>query len=336
MTAMQVRLASVADCPSSSTACYTPGMPSPAPLRIGTRASPLARWQAEWVAARLVERGAAVELVPIATRGDRHQAGPIAAIGGGDGVFTKELQRALLAREIDLGVHSLKDLPTEPVTDLVLGAIPARGPSGDVLVCRAAGSLEDLPPGAAVGTGSLRRRAQLWHQRPDLRMLDLRGNVETRLRKVRQGEFDAIVLAEAGLRRLGLEAQITQRLPPSIMLPAVGQGALAVECRADDASTQAVIAALDDPATHAAVRAERSLLHAIRGGCLAPVAAWGRIEADGLLHLESVVLSGDGRTRLAAAAAARPEEAAAIGRRVAQELLAQGAMELIEACRKPA
>ena len=309
-------------------------MASSIPFRLGTRSSALARWQAEWVATRLTELGAAVELVPISTRGDRQQVGPIAAIRGGDGVFTKELQRALLASEIDLAVHSLKDLPTEPVAGLTLGAVPERGPTGDVLVCREAKSLDELPPGATVGTGSLRRRAQLWHVRPDLKMVDVRGNVDTRLRKVREGEFDALVLAEAGLHRLGLDAHITQRLPREIMLPAVGQGALGIECRADDARTREAIAPLDHAATHAAVRAERALLRAIMGGCLAPVAAWGRIEGDGLLHLDAVVLSGDGRTRLTAAGNATPAEAETLGQALAENLLAQGAAALIDACRK--
>jgi hydroxymethylbilane synthase len=302
-------------------------------LRIGTRASALARWQAEWVAARLNEQGVEVELVPISTRGDREQQGPIGHIAGGDGVFTKELERALLADEIDLAVHSLKDLPTAMPPDLVLAAVPRRGPTGDVLIARRALSFDALPKGAVVGTGSLRRRAQLWHGRPDLRMADIRGNVDTRLRKVDNGEFDAIVLAEAGLERLGLAGFITEVLPKTLILPAVGQGALGIETRANDRRTREAVRALEDFETRQAVEAERSMLAKLCGGCLAPIGAWGRSE-DGHLRLSGVVVGGDGRTRLLATETAPPEAAAELGQRVAQALLAQGAAALIEACRQ--
>lgn len=297
-------------------------------LRLGTRGSPLARWQAEWTAAELRRLGSEVELVPISTRGDREQVGPIGAIGT-QGVFTKELQRALLDGQIDLAVHSLKDLPTEPVDGLALAAVPARGPIGDCLVSPRHPTLDDLPQGAVVGTGSQRRRAQLLHVRPDLKLVDVRGNVDTRLRKVTEGEYAALVLAEAGLVRLGLDANIAQILPKSIMLPAVGQGALGIEARTDDAGTRTVLAKLDDAATHRAVDAERSLLHALRGGCLAPVGAWGRIEADGLLHLRAVVLKADGSERLLVDRSAPPHEAVALGAAAAEELLKQGAARLI-------
>jgi hydroxymethylbilane synthase len=297
-------------------------------LRLGTRNSPLARWQAEWTAGELRRRGATVELVPITTSGDRQQTGPIGAIGT-QGVFTKELQRALLAGDIDLAVHSLKDLPTEPVPGLGLAAVPARGPIGDCLVSPRFKSVEELPQGAIVGTGSRRRRAQLLHVRPDLKLEDIRGNVETRLRKLHDGEYAALVLAEAGLVRLKLDANITQLLPKSLMLPAVGQGALGIESRTDDQATRAALAPLDDDATHRAVDGERSVLHALRGGCLAPVGAWGRIEPDGRLHLSAVVLKADGSRRLFVEHSARPAEAVELGRRVAEELIAQGAAELI-------
>ncbi len=195
------------------------------PLRLGTRASALAQWQANWVAQRLRESGTDVALLPILTGGDRHGTQAIGAIGG-EGLFTKELQRALFAREIDLAVHSLKDLPTDNVPGLCLAAVPLRGPVSDVLACRKPATLDELPCGAAVGTGSLRRRAQLLHARPDLQMRDVRGNVDTRLCKLRDGEFDALVLAEAGLARLGLLDPDWHVLPASVMLPAVGQGAL--------------------------------------------------------------------------------------------------------------
>ena len=302
-------------------------------LRIGTRGSALARWQAEWVASRLREHGRDVELVHITTRGDREQNQAVNTIGG-DGLFTKELQRSLLAGEIDLAVHSLKDLPTEPVAGLVLGAVPRRGPIGDVLVSRGGLALTRLPPGAVIGTGSQRRRAQLLHARPDLEMKDIRGNVDTRLKKLHAGDFDALVLAEAGLKRLGLDAEITEILPTSIMLPAVGQGALGIECRADNALALAAIAPLDDADTHQSVTAERAMLRALAGGCLAPVAAWGRVEADGKLRLSAAVLSVDGRRRLAAERTAAATSAEELGEQTAADLAAEGAVEIIQAARR--
>jgi len=302
-------------------------MPASAQLRLGTRASPLARWQADWVAARLRENGVEVELVLISTQGDQNQTAPVGAIGT-FGVFTKEIQRALLDGRIDLAVHSLKDLPTEAVEGLCLAAVPPREEAGDALLSRDGRPFDELPSGARIGTGSVRRRAQLWHARPDLEMLDVRGNVDTRLRKLDEGQFDALVLAEAGLRRLGQADRITQVLPMSLILPAVGQGALGLETRADDAVARSCLAVLDDAATHAGVLAERALLAALRGGCLAPVGAWGRV-IDGRLQLDAVVLSGDGRRKIAADTAGVPDDAAALGRQVADALLAQGAAELI-------
>ncbi len=305
------------------------------PLRLGTRASPLARWQAEWVADVLRKRGVEVDLIPITTRGDQDQAGSISEISGGQGVFTKELQRALLDGRIDLAVHSLKDLPTDAVPGLSLAAVPERESCGDVLVSRDKIPFEQLPPGAVIGTGSLRRRAQLLHARADLVMADVRGNVDTRLRKLADGQFAAIVLAEAGLKRLGLAEHITQVLPKSLILPAVGQGALGLESRTDDSVTRAAVGQLDHPASHQAVLAERTLLVTLRGGCLAPIGAHARIEAGGQLRLSAVVLSPDGKQRLSAeqSGAASAEAAAALGRSVAETLLSQGAAELIRASR---
>lgn len=300
-------------------------------LRLGTRASKLARWQADWVRARLEELGCAVEIVEIATRGDLDVEigiGSLSAVG----VFTKEIQRSLLTGEIDLAVHSLKDLPTDVVPGLTLGAIPARESPLDVLVSRGPLQLMALPAGARIGTGSLRRQAQLRHVRPDLHVEGIRGNVDTRLQKLDEGQFDAIVLAEAGLRRLGLTGRITEVLPPEVMLPAVGQGALGIECRSDDAGVLGAIGQLDDASTRSAVAAERSLLAALRGGCLAPVGAWGRIER-GQLCLSGAVLSSDGTTRIEAHAASAPSDAAPLGRQVAASLLAQGATDLISASR---
>ena len=299
-------------------------------LRLGTRSSPLARWQAEWVAARLAALGIDVELVPITTQGDVATQ-PLGRIGG-QGLFTKELQRALLDGRIDLAVHSLKDLPTAPIEGLVLAAVPERESTADVLVSNVARRIEDLPQSARVGTGSLRRKAQLLNVRPDLVVEDIRGNVETRLRKLDEGQHDAIVLAEAGLKRLGLAERAVHVIPRGLMLPAVGQGALGIEARAGDSTTLAWLAPLEHEATHQAVLAERSLLFTLRGGCLAPVGAYGRIESS-LLHLDAVVLSGDGATRIRATGQSAPEQATALGERVAQDLVAQGATDLIAAAR---
>jgi len=290
----------------------------------------LARWQADWVSARLEELEIEVVLVPITTTGDRQQ-GPIGA-STAPGLFTKEIQRALLDDRIDLAVHSLKDLPTEPVEGLSLSAVPERGPVADVLVCEKWGSVEELPKGAVVGTGSLRRRSQLCHARPDLVMKDIRGNVDTRLAKLAAGDYDAIVLAEAGLRRLGLEEQIAEVLPQRIMLPAIGQGALGLETRSDDAKARTGLAPLDHAATHAGVLAERAMLTALEGGCLAPIAAWGRMEGKAL-ELSGRVLSADGATKIEATQTATAAEAEELGGRVARRLIDQGALELIRASR---
>lgn len=302
-------------------------------LRIATRGSRLAIWQAEHVAA-LLSLSAAVEteLVRVTSSGDRDQTRPVAELQS-QGLFTKEIQQAVLDGRADLAVHSLKDLPTEETPGLVLAAVPERETVADVLLSRDGLGWSQLPRGARIGTGSRRRRAQLLNLRPDFEMLELRGNVETRLQKLRDGDYDAIVLAYAGLKRLGLEDQITEILSPDVMLPAVGQGALGIEARTDDVSTQQLLARLNHAASRAAVRAERSMLAALRGGCLAPVGAWARIENDGQLKLEAVVLSLDGRKKLAAVASDSPDQAEALGQRVAAELDRQGAAKLIAASR---
>jgi hydroxymethylbilane synthase len=319
-------------------------------LRLGTRGSKLAKWQAEWVAGELKRLGHAVELIEIATSGDLQQVVAVEEIGT-RGVFTKEIQRALLRGDVDSAVHSLKDLPTEPVEGLVLAAVPERESTADVLVLSRATAVEPdrveradanqsvpstqysmLPHGARVGTGSLRRQAQLRHVRPDIQVADVRGNVDTRLRKLDEGQFDAIVLAEAGLRRLGLMDRVSQVLPIEAMLPAVGQGALGIECRADDANTRSILAEINDFATRAAVTAERALLEHLRGGCMAPIGAHGRV-VGGNLQLAAVVLNADGSRRLAAGEAGSPSEAEALGIRVADNLLSQGAAKLIASSR---
>jgi hydroxymethylbilane synthase len=309
-------------------------------LRLGTRASLLAQWQANWVTSRLREQGVSVELVNITTSGDQgtvpllltQKSGQSPSPMVGTGVFTKEIQRELLAGRIDLAVHSLKDLPTETVPGLVLAAVPERAPVADVLVSDRFDSIDSLPPGAAVGTGSLRRRAQLLHHRNDLEMRDIRGNVDTRLRKLREGPYAALILAQAGLERLGFSKHITQVLPLSLMLPAVGQGALGIETRADDDATRAVLAFLDHAPTHAAVVAERAMLAALHGGCMAPIAARGRMEGD-QLRLTGRVLDPAGTRMLEAELRGTAEEAASLGRRTAESLLEQGAAELIAECR---
>lgn len=300
-------------------------------VRLGTRGSQLARWQAQWVADRLAQWGAEVELVPIVTTGDRHAEGTIGALGD-RGVFTKEIQRALLEGRVDLAVHSLKDVPTDPVPGLVLAAVSERAPVADVLISPRWPSLEAVPKGGIMGTGSLRRRAQLLAVRPDLQIRDLRGNVDTRLRKVNEGQYDAVVLAQAGLRRLGLEAHITQVLPPAVVLPAVGQGALGLETRHEDKGLQELVGRLDHAPTRASVMAERAMLAALGGGCLTPIAAWGRVE-DGALVLVGRVLAPDGSERIEVELAGRADTAEDLGRQVAQQLLARGAARLLAASR---
>ena len=301
----------------------------PPSVRIGTRGSKLAIWQANWVAQQLAVRGVPSELVTISTRGDQQPEGSVAAFGI-DGVFTKELQKALLDGRIDVAVHSLKDLPTDPVEGLILAAVPTRESPFDVLVSRAGQRFDQLPIGASLGTGSLRRRAQLLHARPDLKFSELRGNIDTRLRKLRDGQVDALVLAEAGLKRLSWAAEITEVFTPELILPAVGQGALGIEVRSGDQTCRELFSQVDDPATHQSVVAERTLLASLRGGCLAPIGAWGRVEVDGRLHLSACVLSGDGSSRLFADRFGNVADAVDIGRKVAESLLADGATELIE------
>jgi hydroxymethylbilane synthase len=301
-------------------------------VRIATRGSALARWQAEWVAAQLRARGAEVRLIPVTTEGDRQQQGPVGTIGS-RGVFTKEIQAAVLDGRADLAVHSLKDLPTDPVEGLCLAAVPERGPAGDALVCRQPHSLDDLPAGTVMGSGSLRRRAQILHVRPDLRVEPIRGNVDTRLRKLDEGQCDALVLAEAGLRRLGLAERIVQILPLSVVLPAVGQGALGLETRADVDGLLRLLRGLNDPPTEAAVLAERAMLGALQGGCLAPIAAWGRV-AGGSLILTGRVLHPDGTKRIETTESGDLQRATELGHLVAEGLLAQGAADLIRASRE--
>lgn len=299
------------------------------PLRIGTRASPLALWQANHVADRLrpLVGPRSVAIVHVQTEGDRDQSASLAHIGG-RGVFTKEIERAVLDGRVDVAVHSLKDLPTQPVGGIDLAAVPSRGPTGDVLVAAHVPRFDDLPPGARVATGSLRRRAQMLNRRPDLRLVDIRGNVETRLRKMRDEGYDALVLAQAGLERLGLMGVVTEVLDPVWMLPAVGQGALGLECRAEDADTRSYLAALDDPPTRWAVEAERALLFHLGGGCQVPLGAIARVDGE-TLHLRAAVLASDGSRRVAGEESGPAADAVAIGERLAARLRVLGAESLL-------
>lgn len=288
-------------------------------LRLGTRGSQLALAQARLVADRLeaAAPGLAVELVTIATAGDRDQATPLAA-GERPGWFTTAIQEALQRGEVDIAVHSLKDLPTRRPQGLVIAAVPLREDPRDALVSRTGARLRSLPPGAVVGTGSPRREAQLRELRPDLDIRPIRGNVETRIRKVREGEYDAAVVALAGLRRLGLEAEAAEIFGFEELLPAPGQGALAVECRADDARARGLLARIDDPAVRLAVTAERSFLAAIEGGCSFPAAAYAE-HFGTTLKLHALVASGGRIVRSKMGGPA--ETAAGLGRQLAEELL---------------
>ena len=299
------------------------------PLRIGTRGSKLALWQANFVAAALGPLAAPrpVERLTIETTGDQVSDRPLGELGG-IGVFTKEIQRALLAGAVDVAVHSLKDLPTIPVEGLVLAAVPARAATGDVFISKKHQSFDALPAGAVVATGSLRRQAQILHRRPDLKLVGIRGNIDTRLRKLVEEDLDGLILAQAGLERLGLAGAITEVLDPSWFLPAVGQGALGLECRAEDAVTRELLTRLDDVATHQAVLAERALLAGLGGGCLVPIGAIGKVEAN-VLNLRAAVLSPDGRQRVAGEIAGSAEQAEQLGRKLADQLRAQGASEVL-------
>ena len=301
-------------------------------LRIGTRGSKLALWQAEHLRGALPpELVAAVEIVIIKTSGDRFAGADFDQLGI-RGVFTKDLEDALTDGRIDLAVHSLKDVPTEFGSDCrVLPIFPREDPR-DALVSRRNETLAQLAPGARIGTSSLRRAGQLRAFRVDLEIVPLRGNVDTRLRKLDAGECDGIVLAKAGLERLSLADRITEILPPEIMLPAVGQGALAVEFLAAHARELDFLDALADAPTALAVAAERALLAALQGGCRLPLGAWARFH-DGLLHLDACVLSADGAEflrRHSAAGCDGEADAELLGRRVAQELLEAGAGRLLE------
>lgn len=309
-------------------------MPSPQTIRIATRASNLALWQAHHVA-DLIRKSAphvTVELVHITTTGDRDQTERLRDLGS-FGVFTREVQTAVLDGRADIAVHSLKDLPTESAPGLVLAATPSRGLTEDALIFPQSQStslnLRDLPQGARVGTGSPRRQAQLKFLRPDLVLSEVRGNVETRLRKLDEGQFDALILAAAGLTRLGLAHRISSQLAPPIMFPAVSQGAVGVECRESDHSVRQVLDGITDRATLTAVTAERSLLRTLRAGCHAPLGV-STTSSDGTLQLEAVILPLDGSRRWMASATASADKAVILGQQVAHLLKDQGVDRVLQ------
>ena len=309
-------------------------------IRLGTRQSALALWQAEYVSNSLQTLGHEVQLVKITTSGDISTT-PLGE-SGGQGVFTKEIQRALLDNRCDLAVHSLKDLPTEVIAELALAAVPPREDTSDCLLSKGM-SLADLPVGASIGTGSPRRKASLLNVRPDLLVKDIRGNVDTRIKKLDEGQYDAILLAFAGLHRLGLESRITQKFTSDEMLPAVGQAALGLETRSDDLDAMAAVQELDHMPTHAAVLAERTLLRSMRAGCLAPLAC-NAVVRNNSIQIVARVFSPDGKKRIEVKHSIEHQLrtegrehkselyrlAEQLGSDAAEMLTAQGAAELIQ------
>jgi hydroxymethylbilane synthase len=299
------------------------------PLRIGSRGSILARWQAEFVRKQLFQlTGVEAEIIIIKTSGDKMQQSPLTQIGG-KGIFIKELEEALLEESIDLAVHSVKDIPTDTPGRLHFPAVCRRDDVRDCLVSHTGTLLANLKQGARVGTSSLRRQAQLRHYRTDLDLRDLRGNVDTRLRKVESGEYDAIVLSKAGLDRLGWSQKITEPLSTEISLPAVGQGAIAIESRVSDQGADEVLSKLNDMETRTAIIAERALLSALQGGCQVPLGAWARMERAELV-MEAVVCSVDGTQYVREKASAPPDQAAQLGEHLARVLAEGGARSILE------
>lgn len=298
-------------------------------LRIGSRGSALALWQANHIQHLLaLESLENFEIEVIKTSGDREQTPPLGEIGG-KGVFVKEIEEALQRGEIDLAVHSMKDVPTEFPAGLMIAAICEREDVRDALISKSGRGIADLPRGARVGTSSLRRRAQLKRARPDLEFVELRGNVDTRLKKLDRGECDVLVLARAGLERLGLAARITETLGPDVSLPAVGQGALGVEAREEDDLVFALAAKLDHHMTRAAVLAERALLREVEGGCQIPLGAWAREEGRNLV-MDACIVSLDGSDYIRTRVEGAKDSPEALGVRAAEELFAAGAERILQ------
>lgn len=300
-------------------------------LTFATRPSALARWQTQWVinALKNIHPNLECEEKVITTQGDKILDKPLPEIGG-KGLFTQELESELLSGSVHCAVHSLKDLPVENAAGLTVGCIPARAEVRDALISRDGHSLATLPLHASVGTSSLRRAAQILSQRPDVHTTSLRGNVDTRLRKALDGQYDAIILAGAGLTRLGLDSHVTEWLPLDIMLPAPGQGALAIQCRADDEETLKLLAALEDESTRQAVTAERAFLQGLGGGCAVPVAAYATVisEQSSVISLTGLVISEDG-TKVVKVTG-ESADAITLGKELAQRAIAQGAGEILK------
>jgi hydroxymethylbilane synthase len=299
-------------------------------IKIGTRGSKLALWQANWVKSALNagNTSIAVELVPIKTKGDKIQDVPLAKVGG-KGLFVKEIEDALLNDRIDLAVHSMKDMPSEIPDGLCVGAIPEREIPQDVLISKKGLLLHDLMPGARIGTSSLRRSSQLLHARPDLVILPLRGNLDTRLKKLETENLDAIILAAAGVKRLGLENRITEYLDENVMLPAVGQGALCIEIRQNDPEIEPIIAALNHQQSWTVVMGERAFLNRLEGGCQVPIAAHGKIEKN-TFTLCGLVASVDGTTVIKETLSGHEDSSESIGVNLADRLLSMGAKTIME------
>lgn len=299
-------------------------------LIVGTRGSQLALWQAEWVQRQLkaIAPGISVILKRIQTSGDKIQDVPLAKIGG-KGLFVKEIEEALLRREIDLAVHSMKDVPSVLPEGLEIVCVPEREDPRDALIAREGQSLGKLPVGGRVGTSSLRRQAQVLHVRPDLEIAVLRGNVDTRLRKVRENHFDAIILAASGLKRLGWEQEVTEYLSLDVSLPAIGQGSLGLEGRKDDAFVRDLVAQFEHRPTRIAVTAERALLTRLEGGCQVPIAGYATLQGD-TLTLDGLVASLDGKRYIRRVLSGSADEAVSLGTRVAEQLLDGGAQPILQ------
>jgi hydroxymethylbilane synthase len=299
-------------------------------LIVGTRGSQLALWQAEWVQRQLkaIAPGISVILKRIQTSGDKIQDVPLAKIGG-KGLFVKEIEEALLRGEIDLAVHSMKDVPSVLPEGLEIVCVPEREDPRDALIAREGQSLETLPVGGRVGTSSLRRQVQVLHVRPDLEIAVLRGNVDTRLRKVRENHFDAIILAASGLKRLGWEQEVTEYLSLDVSLPAIGQGSLGLEGRKDDAFVRDLVAQFEHRPTRIAVTAERALLTRLEGGCQVPIAGYATLQGD-TLTLDGLVASLDGKRYIRRVLSESADEAVSLGTRVAEQLLDGGAQPILQ------
>lgn len=307
---------------------------------IATRGSKLALWQAEWIKSQIkkIHPDMDVELNKIKTTGDKILDVPLAQVGG-KGLFVKEIEEAMLRGEADLAVHSMKDVPTDLPEGLHLSAICKREDPRDAFITAVSSqgsgpslkkinSIAELPEGARIGTSSLRRMCQLLNKRPDIKITQLRGNVDTRLRKLDEGEFDAIILATAGVKRLGYETRITEKIPTEISLPAIGQGAVGIECRTDDEFINDLLSKLNHEETWICVSAERAFLKKLEGGCQVPIASHAQLK-DGQLIIEGLVGSLDGKTLIKSSIQGKPEEAGPLGTALAEKLLSQGAGEIL-------